>query len=102
MERQLSNEDTVIGSALLLVRGNDAITSDRRDKMAAYLHAKRAQVRLLCCCCAALELAKPQALPVLCRLIGLKAAETPLSCLRISAGPRSHSNLHGDDWTARS
>ena len=43
----------------------------------------------------------PQALPVLCRLIGLKAAETPLSYLRISAGPRSHSNLHGDDWTAR-
>jgi hypothetical protein len=62
MERQLSDEDEVIGSALLLVRGHDAITSQRRDKAAAYLRAKRVQARLLCDCCAALNLAKPRAL----------------------------------------
>jgi hypothetical protein len=48
MDRQLSDEEvTVIGFALLLVTGNDAITSQMRDEATAYLRAKGEQVRSL-------------------------------------------------------
>jgi hypothetical protein len=42
MERQLSDEEVaVIGFALLLVTGNDTITSQIHDEATAYLRAKR-------------------------------------------------------------
>jgi hypothetical protein len=48
MELQHSDEElTMIRHALLLVTGNYAIKPQIRDEAAAYLHAKRAQVRLL-------------------------------------------------------
>jgi hypothetical protein len=59
MERQLLDEEvTVIGSALLLVTGNDAITSQILDEAAAYLRAGRAQVRSLAYWWAELDLEK--------------------------------------------
>jgi hypothetical protein len=59
MERQLTDEEvTVIGFALLLVTGNDAITSQIRDEAAAYLRAKRAQVRSLAYWWGELDLSK--------------------------------------------
>ena len=48
MQRKLSKaEVTAIGYVLLLVTGNDAITSQMRDVAVAYLRAKREQVRSL-------------------------------------------------------
>jgi hypothetical protein len=48
MERQLSDEEvTAIGFALLLVTGNEAITSQIRDEATAYLRARREQVKSL-------------------------------------------------------
>jgi hypothetical protein len=48
MERQLSDEEvTVIGYALVLAMGYDAITLQIRDVSEAYLLAKREQVRSL-------------------------------------------------------
>jgi len=59
--RQVSNEGTVLGSALLFVRGNDAITSHKRGKTVAHLRVERAS-QVACVLLTELDLAPLRAL----------------------------------------